>query len=70
MARSSYVYVVLNTLGGTRPIGGCTVKYEMVLWLKRQTGDALVGVEVYRMPDSLWNDRPVVKLNLEELLNG
>lgn len=69
MARSTYVYVVINVIGVTTIFGTWTVKREMVRTLKRLTENELVGLEAYRCGDA-WRGNGPVKMDLEELLNG
>lgn len=49
MARSTYVYVVMDK-AGMLPEATFTVKYEMKRWLK-QAGCEPADTEVYRFPD-------------------
>lgn len=51
MARSTYVYVVLDHVG---PVAGFTVKHEMVTWLERNPGEYLI----YRLSDG--GHRPAI----------
>lgn len=39
MARSTYVYVLLDNEEHGKPVAGFTVKWEMVLWITRHPGD-------------------------------
>jgi hypothetical protein len=55
MARSSYVYVVMN---GDIPVAGFTVKHELVTWLGRNPGDYVI----YRLGDK--GSRPPVIMTL------
>jgi hypothetical protein len=51
MARSTYVYVVMD---GTEPVAGFTVKHEMATWLERNPGD----YTIWRLSDGLMQSRP------------
>lgn len=68
MARSTYIYVVLN---GDIPVAACTVKRELVWWLKRERqspdGDRTRFYTVYRMEDG-YSARGGTRLDMEELL--
>lgn len=58
MARSSYVYVVIEQRGerGDRPVAGFTVKHELKSWLQRIAEQSPMNpvfacLSVYRVPD-------------------
>lgn len=54
MARSSYVYVVMDH---DTPVAGFTVKHELKTWLERQDED----YTVFRLSDGL-HQRPAVEM--------
>jgi hypothetical protein len=56
MARSTYVYVILNH---DIPVAGFTVKHEMMTWLERHQGRFVI----YRLSDG--DHRPVVDITEE-----
>lgn len=68
MARSTYVYVVLDkSTSHYGPVAAFTVKHELVTWLNSM---AVVAdrVEVWRIRDSAEADTPV-RICVESLLN-
>lgn len=68
MARSTYVYVVLDSLCGVTIKGTWTVKKEMVGVLSHCSDAELVGLHVYRSSDGY--PHKVTELDIDELLNG
>lgn len=65
MARSSYVYVVVNDEG--LPYLGFTVKHELVSYLRRLGSDVDLVPAVFRLADGY--ERLAVVLNARELVS-
>lgn len=66
MARSTYVYVVIDVLS---PVAGFTVKRELVAWLRRYPHRHHL-MTVWRLPDGGPGDgRRNTPLRIEELLD-
>ncbi|MFC4089315.1 hypothetical protein [Micromonospora sp. GCM10011541] len=66
MARSSYVYVVLNDEG--LPSAGFTVKRELVSYLRRLGPDVDLVPAVIRLPDGREREQ-ATELNIKELVS-
>jgi hypothetical protein len=49
VARSVWIYVVADASG---PVAAFTVKHELAWWLKRQPGDRLPHLHVFRCRDN------------------
>ena len=57
MARSNYVYVVLeNAYEGDDVIAGFTVKHELISWLRRHPEVTCGSWQVIRLRDGAWCD--------------
>ncbi len=67
MARSTYVYVVLNDATGGDPVAGFTVKHELVRWLKSRPFPGVY--RVWQLPDG-FSDRMPGPYDVRELLEG
>jgi hypothetical protein len=66
VARSTYVYVVLDGQIDERPIAGFTVKHELVTWLQRTD---VRGLRVFRLRDGSRDAEPT-QLSVASLLEG
>lgn len=74
MARSTYVYVVMTTADFPQPESAFTVKHELITWLRRQeyvTGqEGLDSLSVWRIPDGGGERRPIVRMDMQSLLEA
>ena len=71
MARSTYIYLVIQPLGEDYlPVAAFTVKRELVAWIRRQPSALLEKLDFWRMRDNpiMAADHVVTMLDLRELL--
>lgn len=62
MARSSYVYVVMDH---DKPVAGFTVKHELKTWLDRNLDERTASeYKVWRLSDGLYQREPVEMTDL------
>lgn len=52
MARSNYVWVAISGDWDDTPVRACTVKHEMVAWLRHLTPGYYEDLTIYRLNDN------------------